>query len=151
MDDVKILDTESYLKGLQEQFPDVKPYGEDDWDWTWADEGYQFLEACDFGMAELTFQRLIVARPQDPEGFEGLALVYQALGIRAQALALIDEAVRLAEVRVAEDRLDADALNEMREEQRRILELPDRPVRAFPVDPDDDDGNDDEDEDEADW
>lgn len=150
MDDVRILDTETYLKGLQEQFPDVKAYGEDDWDWTWADEGYQFLEACDFGMAELTFQRLIVARPQDPDGFEGLALVYQALGIRAQAQALIDEAVRLAEIHVAEDRLDEDALEEMLEEQQRILDMPERPVRTMSADPDDDDFDDD-DEDEAGW
>lgn len=148
IDDVKILDTDTYLKGLQEQFPDVTAYGEDDWDWTWADEGYQFLEACDFGMAELTFQRLIVARPQDPVGFEGLALVYQALGIRAQAQALIDEAVRLAEVHVGEDRLDVEALEEMREEQRRIQEMPERPVKAMSADMDDDG---DEDEDEAGW
>jgi len=150
MDDVKILDTETYLKGLQEQFPDVKPYGEDDWDWTWADEGYQFLEACDFGMAELTFQRLIVARPQDPDGVEGLALVYQALGIREKAEALIDEAVRLAEIHVEDDRLDEDALEEMLEEQQRIHDMPDRPVRMRSSDPDDD-GDDDDDEDEAGW
>ena len=150
MDDVKILDTDTYLKGLQEQFPDVKAYGEDDWDWTWADEGYQFLEACDFGMAELTFQRLIVARPQDPDGFEGLALVYQALGIRAQAQALIDEAVRLAEIHVEEDRLDEDALEEMREEQERIQDMPERPVRPMFADPDDDD-DDSDDDDEAGW
>ncbi len=150
MDDVKILDAETYLKGLQEQFPDVKAYGEDDWDWTWADEGYQFLESCDFGMAELTFQRLIVARPRDPDGYEGLALVYQALGIRDQAQALIDEAVRLAEVHVGEDRLDEEALEDMREEQRRIQEMPDRPVRTTSADMDDDDDDDDE-EDEAGW
>jgi len=124
MDAVKMLDRDAYLKGLRELFPDIKAYGEDDWDWTWADEGYQFLEACDFGMAELTFQRLIVARPDDPDGFEGLALVYQALGIRNQALALIDEAVKLAEVHVAQDKLDQDALGEIRDEQRRIADMP---------------------------
>ncbi len=148
MDDAKILDRDAYLEGLQEQFPDVKAYGEDDWDWTWADEGYQFLESCDFGMAELSFQRLIVARPKDPDGFEGLALVYQALGIRAQALVLINEAVRLAEIHVEEDRLDEDALAEMREEQQRIQDMPDRPARTMSSDLDDDD---DDDGDEAGW
>jgi tetratricopeptide (TPR) repeat protein len=137
MDEVKILDRETFLAGLQEQFPDIKAYGEDDWDWTWADEGYQFLEACDFGMAELTFQRLIVARPQDPDGFEGLALVYQALGIRAQALALIDEALKLASVLVSEDRLDPEALVEIRDEQQRIRSMPARP-EAEPASSDDD-------------
>jgi tetratricopeptide (TPR) repeat protein len=147
---MRILDRDTYLKGLQEQFPDVKPYGEDDWDWTWADDGYQFLEACDFGMAELTFQRLIVARPQDPDGYEGLALVYQALGIREQALALIDEAVRLAGIHVDEDRLDPEALEEICEEQLRIQEMPDRPESAAQMDSDDDDDDSDDDE-EAGW
>jgi len=100
-------------------------------------------------MAELTFQRLIVARPQDPDGFEGLALVYQALGIRAQAQALIDEAVRLAEIHVEEDRLDEDALEEMLEEQQRIQDMPERPVRTRSADPDDDDDDDDDDEEES--
>ena len=133
MDDIKVLDRDAYLAGLREQFSDIKPYGEDDWDWTWADEGYQFLEACDFGMAELTFQRLIVARPQDPDGFEGLALVYQALGIRAQALALIDEALQLASVQVTEDRLGPEVLVEIQDEKQRIRAMPAGPVPAPPA------------------
>jgi tetratricopeptide (TPR) repeat protein len=112
-----------YVEGLYEEHPDIKPYDTDDWDFTWADEGYQFLEGCDFGMAELTFQRLIAARPDDPEGFEGLATVYQALGIRDWAMLLIDEAVRLAELRIAAGLLDAEVLAEITEAQERIYEM----------------------------
>ena len=128
MDAKDTLDMKTYMQGLLELFPDIRPYDMDDWDWTWADEGYQFLEACDFGMAELTFQRLIAARPRDPDGFEGLAMVYQALGIRKQACALIDEARRLAEQRVAEDALDREVLDEIGESQRRIHDMPEQPA-----------------------
>ncbi len=113
-----------YVAGLYGQFPDIRPYDMDDWDFTWADEGYQFLEACDFGMSELTFQRLIAARPNDPDGFEGLALVYQALGIRDWAVLFIDEALRLAKEKVDANALDKDVVVEMAAEQERIHALP---------------------------
>ncbi len=113
-----------YVAGLYGQFPDIRPYDMDDWDFTWSDEGYQFLEACDFGMAELMFQRLIAARPNDPDGFEGLSLVYQALGIREWAVRLIDEAVRLARTQLEADLLDPEVLKELCVEQDRILAMP---------------------------
>lgn len=117
-----------YVAGLYGQFPDIRPYNMDDWDFTWSDEGYQFLEACDFGMAELTFQRLIAARPNDPDGFEGLAMVYQALGIRDWAVLLIDEAMRLAREMLDADQLDPEVVDELSEEQERIYALPVKPT-----------------------
>lgn len=113
-----------YVNGLKERFPDIKPYDMDDWDWTWADDGYQFLEACDFGMAELTFQRLVAARPNDPDGYEGLAMVYQAIGIRSQACMFIEEALRLANQHVTEGKIDPDVMDEMHEAHERILAMP---------------------------
>jgi tetratricopeptide (TPR) repeat protein len=112
-----------YLEGLRKQFPEIKPYDEDDWDWTWSDEGYQFLEACDFGMAELTFQRLIASRPDDPDGFEGLAMVYKALGHKHQAVTLIDEAVRLAKMRCSQGHIDEEVLREIATTQHQIHEM----------------------------
>ncbi len=123
MADEKELSPKEYLNGLRTLFPEIKPYAEDDWDWTWSDEGYQFLEACDFGMAELTFQRLIASRPDDPDGFEGLAMVYKALGHKPQAIILIDEAVRLAKIRFAEEAIDLEALEEIAMSQRLIHEM----------------------------
>jgi L-rhamnose isomerase len=114
----------SYLKKLQEAFPDIRPYKMDDWDFSWADDGYQFLEACDFGMAELTFQRLVTARPRDPDGFEGLAMVYHALGLREWAVLLIDEAIRLARKQRDADLLDEAVLHEMQMEQKQIHAMP---------------------------
>ena len=113
----------AYLKGLRKLFPDIQPYADDEWDWTWSDEGYQFLEACDFGMAELTFQRLIASRPDDPDGFEGLAMVYKSLGHKPQALILIDEAIRLAKIKYAKGDLDEDALQDIAMNQGMIHEM----------------------------
>jgi len=116
----------TYVAGLYGQFPDIRPYDVDDWDFAWADEGYQFLEACDFGMAELTFQRLIAARPDDPDGFEGLAMVYQALGMRDWAVLLIDEALRLANIKYRADALDQEVLDDLATAQQRILSMPEQ-------------------------
>lgn len=114
----------AYVSGLYGQYPDIKPYDMDDWDFTWSDDGYQFLEACDFGMAELTFQRLIAARPDDPDGFEGLALVYQSLGIRDWSVLMIDEALRLSRLRLANGLLDQEVIDEMLVERERIHAMP---------------------------
>lgn len=116
-----------YVAGLYDRFPDITAYALDDWDWTWADEGYQFLEACDFGMAELTFQRLIAARPQDAEGYEGLAMVYHAIGLKQWAVRMIDEAVRLARAQIRAERMDVEVLSELQEEQARIHAMPAQP------------------------
>jgi tetratricopeptide (TPR) repeat protein len=114
-----------YLEGLRKQFPYIKPYDDNDWDWTWGDEGYQYLESCDFGMAELTFQRLIASRPDDADGFEGLAMVYKALGHKVQAIILIDEAVRLANQRFSQGYIDEEVIREIAMEQRLIHDMPD--------------------------
>jgi len=122
MSSEKKLSPSKYLKGLRNLFPDIRPYDEDDW--AWCDEGYQFLEACDFGMAELTFQRVIAARPDDPDGFEGLATVYKVAGLKHEAVILIDEAVRLAKRRFAEEYIDEEALHEIAFAQQQIHEMP---------------------------
>jgi len=117
------LTPKKYLSGLRKLFPEIRPYNEDDWDWAWCDEGYQFLEACDFGMAELTFQRVIAARPKDPDGFEGLAMVYKAIGHKYEAVILIDEAVLLAKKRFAQEYIDEEALHDIALNQRYIHEM----------------------------
>lgn len=123
MTDREKLPADKYLKGLRKLFPEIRPYNEDDWDFTWCDEGYQFLEGCDFGMAELTFQRLICARPKDPDGYEGLAMVYKAIGHKYEAVILIDEAVKLAKKQYADEYLDEEVLREIAMNQRYIYEM----------------------------
>jgi hypothetical protein len=76
-------------------------------------------------MAELTFQRVIAARPKDPDGFEGLAMVYKAVGHKREAIILIDEAVALAKKRFAQEYIDEEALHEIAMAQRLIHEMED--------------------------
>ncbi len=123
MTDREKLPAEKYLKGLRKLFPEIRAYNEDDWDFTWSDEGYQFLEACDFGMAELTFQRLIAARPKDPDGYEGLAMVYKATGNKREAVILIDEALKFAKKRFSEEYIDEEVLRDIAMNQRYIHEM----------------------------
>jgi Flp pilus assembly protein TadD len=105
---------------LQRKLTYIRPYGEDDWDWTWADEGMEFLESGDVGMAELKFQELIAAQPEHPDGYEGLALVCELRGDLERAVVLIDEAVRLAQALLARDHVDRHVLEAIAASQSRI-------------------------------
>ena len=105
---------------LRARHPDIRPYGEDDWDWTWADEGMEYLASGDIGMAELKFQELIVAQPEHPDGYEGLALVREAAGRIVEAAVLIDEAARLAEQLLERGHIEAFVREEIGETRHRI-------------------------------
>jgi tetratricopeptide (TPR) repeat protein len=109
---------------LQKEIPDIRPGGADDWDWTWADEGMDLLETEDYLLAERKFQELILARPDDCDGYEGLALVYQAMGCKREAGLLIDHAVRIAEKLVAKDHIDQEVLDAILAEQQQIQAMP---------------------------
>ncbi|OGV62836.1 MAG: hypothetical protein A2283_02720 [Lentisphaerae bacterium RIFOXYA12_FULL_48_11] len=109
-----------FVKNLLKKYPDIKPHKEDDWDWTWSDEGYDAMEGGDFSLAEYKFEQLIVAEPDHLEGYEGLALTYQAEGRKSEAIILIDHAVKLANKLLKLDGIDREALNEIIVEQREI-------------------------------
>mgnify|MGYP000598560550 CR=1 FL=1 len=111
---------ERLLERLQRENPEIRPYGEDDWDWTWADEGMELLDGGDTLLAEKKFEELIVAQPEHPDGYEGLALVYERLGRKAEAVVLMRHAVHLAQKLVERDWLDADVLEAIVQEQRRL-------------------------------
>jgi Flp pilus assembly protein TadD len=76
-------------------------------------------------MAELTFQRVISARPKDPDGYEGLAMVYKAIGHKHEAVILIDEALKFAKKRFAEEYIDEEILREIAMNQGYIHEMED--------------------------
>lgn len=130
---VEDLNPQEYLDRLRHQFPDIRPYGEDDWDWNWADEGMEALEAGDYAWAEYRFQQLIASQPNHSDGYEGLALVYQALGFKRQALILIEEAFRIAKEHRQKDWIDQEVLDEIRLERERIRAMPDEAEEAVDV------------------
>jgi len=116
---------------LGRRFPEIRPYGEDDWDWTWADEGMDYLDAGDYAMAELKFQQVVVSQPDHCDGYEGLALLYQRIGSRREALILIDEAVRIARLHVNRGWMDPEVLEEIAAERESILGMPTEPERGL--------------------
>ena len=121
---------DAFRERLRERFPDIRPYGEEDWDWTWADEGMEFLNAQDYAMAELRFQELIAAQPGHCDGYEGLALVYARTGRKDEALVLMDEAIRIAQLHAREGLLENEVVGELVGERDAI--------RAGEYDPQDD-------------
>ena len=121
-DDIRIEsdDLKEFVKKLLKKYPDIRPNREDDWDWTWADDGFDFLELGELEQAEYMFEQVIVSQPQHFEGYEGLALTYQAAGRNNEAIPLIDHAVKLAKRALKKDTLDREVYNEIVGEQRTI-------------------------------
>jgi hypothetical protein len=117
----------AYMERLREQNPDIRPCGEEDWDWNWADEGVDLMECGEYLLAERKFQELILARPNEYEGYEGLALVCRALWLKEEAALLIGHAVLLAQAEVERDLLDRAVLDELAAEQNEILSMADEP------------------------
>jgi tetratricopeptide (TPR) repeat protein len=123
-------DIARYVANLRKDLPDIRAYEEDDW--TWADDGLDQLELGEYELAERTFQSLVLSQPNHFDGFEGLALVYEALGKKAKAVMMITEAFRLARLFYEDKDLDAEVMEEIFQEQRRILAMPDQPVAPDP-------------------
>jgi tetratricopeptide (TPR) repeat protein len=119
---------ESYLSALKRQRPDVKPYEEDDWDW--MDEGLDYLEDGQMGLAEMKFQELVLSQPNHFDGYEGLARVYLAVGRKREAEFLAAEALRLARKFVQEGDADPECVATIEGVARRVAEMPDEPEGA---------------------
>lgn len=118
-------DVARYVANLRKEMPDIRPNEEDDW--TWVDEGLDHLELGEYELAERRFQSLVLAQPNHFDGFEGLALVYEAMGKKVLAVMMITEAFRLARLYFEAKDLDGDVMEEIFQEHRRILAMPDQP------------------------
>lgn len=112
---------DKFLAALRRELPDLRP-NEDD-DFTWADEGHEMIANEDYLMAERRFQELILSQPEHYDGYEGLALVCQALGRRREAVLLIDYAVYLCQEYVRQDWADQEVLDELLAGQKAIHEM----------------------------
>lgn len=113
---------------LRAEMPDIKPDANDDWDWTWADEGMDLLESGELLLAERKFQELILSRPKNFEGYEGLALVYHDMHRKREAVMLIGHAVLLAQEFLRQDYIDREVFDVIADEQHDILSMPDIPA-----------------------
>jgi tetratricopeptide (TPR) repeat protein len=123
-------DVARYVEKLRKKWPDVRAYEEDDF--TWTDEGLDHLDLGEYELAERTFQWLVLSQPNHFDGYEGLALVYEAMGKRAEAVMMIGEAVRLAAAFLEKKDIDPEVFEEVLEEYRRIMAMPEHPVPPEP-------------------
>jgi tetratricopeptide (TPR) repeat protein len=125
MDDTRYSDLGSYLSALKVRFPEIRPYEEDDWDW--MDDGLDYLDDGQYGLAELTFQQLVLSQPNFPDGYEGLARVYLSSGRKAEAVFLVEEAVRLSGEYLERGDITAAAHDAVVALRQEILAMPDQP------------------------
>jgi tetratricopeptide (TPR) repeat protein len=116
-------DLASYIAAMRKQRPDVRPYEEDDWDW--MDEGLDFLEDGQFGLAEMKFQELALSQPNHFDGYEGLARVYLATGRKREAEFMLAEALRLARKFVEGGDADPECVGVLEGIGRQIAGMPD--------------------------
>lgn len=116
-------DLESYMAAIRARYPEIRPYAEDDWDW--MDEGLDYLEDGQLEMAEMIFQQLVLSQPNFPDGYEGLARVYLSMGRKAEAVFLVEEAVRFAGEYAGRGDISPDAHESIVELRRDILSMPD--------------------------
>ncbi len=112
---------ERFLAKLKQKHPHIRAHEEDDFDW-W-EQGMRMLKSGDLKGAEKKFEQLILAEPEHHDGYEGLAMVYQAIGKRQEALLLIEHAIPLAKGFFEEGTLDREILNEMEEERGEIIKM----------------------------
>lgn len=111
-----------YIAEIYREITYLKAHQEDDW--TWMDEGLDFLEEGMIESAEIRFRELIVAQPEGADGYEGLALTYRETGDRKRALYFIDQAIARAQLAAEAGTLESEALDELFAERESIRAMP---------------------------
>ncbi len=105
---------EEQLRRLRSEFPHIRPFAEED-DVNWWNDGLDALQANQLQRAEKIFKKLAVAQPEHFDGYYGLAQVYQRQHQLPQAILFADEAIRLAQVFLADGSLDPIGMQELQE------------------------------------
>ena len=76
--------------------------------------------------AERIFKQLTLSQPQHPDGLEGLARTYQAMGDRAKALIFINDAVEMTVRMISAGDSDREVLVGMQELRKDIKRMSER-------------------------
>jgi len=109
-----------YLEQVREEIAYIKPYEDDDYEW--YNEGLDLLRSGQLEAAELKFKELIMSQPEHQDGYEGLALVYQKLGRKDEAVFFMQAAIERAKKFLREGMLDREAIDWLEETLREIQE-----------------------------
>ncbi len=113
----------SYRDDFKREFFQIRPGFEDDLEW--FDDGMRLLGKGKLKKAERRFKQLTLSQPQHPDGLEGLARTYQAMGQCKKALIFINDAIKMTDKMVTlgySDREILQGMYELREEINRMSE-----------------------------
>ena len=109
-----------YLLEIKKQFPKIKPYQENDWEW--ENEAKEFLRKGELEKAESLFKKLCLSQPEHHAGFEGLAYTYSAKNETRKASWFMQEAIKRAEEFLKDNSIDIEVIDEMRRSLKKIRE-----------------------------
>jgi hypothetical protein len=107
-----------YLKEIKKEFPKIKEYMEDDFDW--ENEARKFIRVGKPDKAEIIYKKLCLSQPEHHAGFEGLAEIYEMENERVKAEWFMKEALIRAKRFLKNDSIDKDVIDEMEDKYRRI-------------------------------
>lgn len=110
-----------YLEQVREEIAYIEPYKNADYEW--YNEGLDLLRSGQLEAAELKFKELIMSQPEHQDGYEGLALVYQRLGRKDEAVFFMQAAIERAEELLREGTLDREGIDWLKETLREIQEM----------------------------
>jgi predicted Zn-dependent protease len=113
---------DDYLQRIQREFPHIRPYEEDDFEW-W-NEGSNLLANGKLAEAETKFKMLVLSQPHHPDGYEGLARVYIQKKRKKEASFFIDLAIEKAKAAIASGEMDAEAMDIYLAQKTIIDKLP---------------------------
>ena len=110
-----------YLEQIRHEIGHIKPHVNRDL--LWHKEGLVLLREGKLQAAELKFKELLMSQPEHHDGYEGLALTYQRLGRKDEALFFIQEAITRAKRFLDEGTLDQVVMDEIEQEFRKIQQM----------------------------
>ncbi len=102
-----------YLKEIKREFPQIKPFENDDLDWHKQATG--FLKEEDYDEAEAILKKLCLSQPDHYDGLEGLAYVYYIKGEFEKAAWFMQEAIKRATKFLDYDAIDPNVIEEMKD------------------------------------
>ncbi len=111
----------NYLEQIRKEIAYIKPYENDDLEW--YDEGMTLLRSGQLEAAELKFKELMMSQPEHHDGYHGLALVYQKLSRKDEAVFFMQEAISRAKVFLDEGSLEQEALDWLEQDFEQIQQM----------------------------
>lgn len=98
-----------YLKELRDEFPEIKAFDEDDFEW--IDEANEFIRKGKIKKAEELYKKLCLSQPEHFDGFLGVARICYERSEQEKALWFMKQAVKKAKAFLTEDAIDEEVID----------------------------------------